>query len=215
VPTAHAVDDRSVMENALAQGITVETARSFADGRGLCVGPIELSRRTSEPDARQGSLFAAAWSIASLADICAAMPDSLTYFETAGPRGLLTLEPGPAPATVAFPVYHVFAQVAQMRGGKLLLTPSSSRCEVAAIAVSHDRTVTGMVANLGNREKRISVGPLTEPTRMRLLDAVSAVAAGSDPAGFLVSDAAMPLVGGRLELLLAPRAVAMVTGRSP
>ena len=86
-PSFHAADDRSVMENAHAQGVTVETARAFAEGRGLWVGPVELSRHDLRADPRQSTAIAAAWTVASLADLCAAGPDALTYFETTGPQG--------------------------------------------------------------------------------------------------------------------------------
>ena len=131
-PQVHAFDDRSVMENLEAQPHTVATARSFAENRPLVVSPITLRPRrnavatgdeTLDPaqlppqvDSRQLSLFAAAWTLGSIAALAAANVASLTCFETTGWRGLMeTTTPSarhplfPSVAGMVFPVYSVFA----------------------------------------------------------------------------------------------------------
>ncbi len=134
-PQVHAFDDVSVMENLEAQPHTVAAARAFAGNRPLVISPITLRPRfnavaTSEEgldpaqlppqvDSRQLSLFAAAWTLGSIAALAAANVASLTYFETTGWRGLMETQPPSArhplfsslPGMI-FPVYSVFAALA-------------------------------------------------------------------------------------------------------
>jgi hypothetical protein len=146
-PSFHAHDDRSVMENAGAQGITVETARAFCQGRALWVGPVELSRHDRAADPRQRSAFAAAWTVASLADLCLAGPDSVTYFETVGPRGVLAADGEP------YPVHAVLEQVARMRGGRPRVVAVSVPHEAAGLVAERDGRYVGLVANLTDRAR--------------------------------------------------------------
>ena len=134
-PQVHAVDSWSVMETIEAQGATVRTARAFAGDRPLAVSPLTLKQRFNpvatgpEPelgpealppqvDARQLSLFAAAWTVGSLAALAEAGAASATYYETVGWRGIMARGQGgqnragfPAEPGMVFPVYGVFAAV--------------------------------------------------------------------------------------------------------
>jgi DNA-binding transcriptional MerR regulator len=74
----HDYDDLSVMETLQGQSATVESARAFAGGRPIVVGPVTLRRRPpaagryppedwrSTDDPRQTTPFAAAWTLGSL-----------------------------------------------------------------------------------------------------------------------------------------------------
>lgn len=121
-PQVHAFDDRSLVETTTAQGVTVETARSFAPDVGVHVGPVTLEmrfnpnatsgepdepepaagERRSEPgarlpdrvDVRQMQPFAACWTLGSIRDLALAGADSVTYFETTGWLGVMEREAG-------------------------------------------------------------------------------------------------------------------------
>jgi hypothetical protein len=132
----HAADDASVMETLRGQAATVVSARSFSGACRLAVGPITLRQRfnpaaagpplppapgtpPAHVDPRQATPFCAAWTAGSIAELAAAGADSLTYFELAGPAGVVDDQ-------AWFPVYDVFAALADLRGQALL------RCEVSA-----------------------------------------------------------------------------------
>ena len=122
-PQVHASDDFSLIENLAGQGDVVRTARSFCS-EPLVMSSITLLPRNnpnatesgiahqSAADPRQASLFAAGWTLGSVADLTRTHPvHSLTYYETVGPRGIMRAR-GRAEV---FPVYHVFAGLAEIR----------------------------------------------------------------------------------------------------
>ncbi len=105
----------SLMENLQAQPDTIATARCFAPGTGLYVTPITLRPRFNavavtdqefpggglpwQVDARQPSLFAAAWTLGSVAALATAGAGGLTYYDTVGPAGVIESPAGsPNPA---------------------------------------------------------------------------------------------------------------------
>ena len=124
-PQVHASDDLSLIENLAAQTDVVSSARAFS-AQPLVISPITLlprrnpnsteavlSRHASPADPRQPSLFAAGWTLGSLAALSAMHSVfSLTYYETIGPRGVVATG---APASV-FPMYHVFVGFAALTG---------------------------------------------------------------------------------------------------
>ena len=136
-PQVHAVDSRSVMETLEAQGETVRTARVFAGERPLVITPVTLKPRFNpvatgpeaplppgqlppQVDPRQLSLFAAAWTLGSLAALAQAGAASVTYFETASWRGVMARSNG-SPDRVKFPaepgmVYPVYLVLAALKG---------------------------------------------------------------------------------------------------
>lgn len=120
-PQVHTFDLESIMENVQAQPALVATAQSFTP-HPLLLGPVALLRRRV-PDPRQGSLFTAAWTTASLA---AVLPlgglAAVTYHEHAGPMGIL-----------GFPVEDVFAGLAG--AVRTAPTPVSAPEQVAALTV--------------------------------------------------------------------------------
>lgn len=119
-PQVHAFDDLSLIENLEAQAPTVATARTFSAAPQI-VSPITLrprfnavatlsasprNRPLPQSDPRQHTLFAAAWTLGSLATLTAAGVESLTFFEAIGPRGILAASeasPSTAPDGNALP----------------------------------------------------------------------------------------------------------------
>ncbi len=86
-PQVHAFDFESMLENLEAQSAVLASASGLS-GQPLWVGPVALLRKRAV-DARQGSLFAAAWLLGSVTEVIASgRVSSAVWFETAGPAGL-------------------------------------------------------------------------------------------------------------------------------
>ena len=92
MPTMHADDDLSLVETMRMHGETVSTARTFLGSLPIAVTPITLRERSNpQIDVRQPSLLGAVWTLGTAASLAGAGAASLTYYETAGPRGVLDL----------------------------------------------------------------------------------------------------------------------------
>jgi hypothetical protein len=198
-PQVHQFDETSMVETLEGQAWTMRTARDFLGDVSLAVGPIVLSR---PPDVRQASLFCAAWTVGSLRRMCEGRAWSATYFEAAGPDGLMEAEGGRA-----YPVYHVFADLAGFGGGEAL-----------ALAVSHPLLVDGLALRSGARKRLLASNMTDEPRTvalggvpaaawLRILDETNAERAMQRPDEFR-AERGRPLDGDRVELL--PYAVARV-----
>jgi hypothetical protein len=183
-PQVHAFDNTSLIENALAIGYTVESARALGGGRPVAITPITLRPRFN-PDAtgaasestenampaavdpRQMSLFGAVWTLASFKAIAESAAASATYYETVGWLGVMERDEGP-PATDGFrslpggvfPLYHVFAAVGDFRGG-----------EVIACQSTRPLAVTGLVLRQGDR-LRIILANLTADAQQAAIEGI-------------------------------------------
>jgi hypothetical protein len=229
-PQVHACDSLSLVENLAAQADTVATARSFCGNRAIVISPVTLAARNGPypagppapdglppaVDVRQLSLLAAGWTAASIKYLAESGVESVTYYETTGWRGVIETDEGssrpdrfPSKPGQAFPMYHVFADVAQWKGAGVLPTHSSEPLVAEALAVRHADKVRVIVANLTSQPQRVSVGPFTSPqVQVRLLDAATAPGATTEPASFRSSGTRRPVESHRVVLSLAPYAVA-------
>jgi hypothetical protein len=183
-PQVHAFDNTSLIENAHAIAYTVESARALAAGRGVAVSPITLRPRfnpdatgdAAEPapdtlpdnvDPRQMSLFGAAWTLASLHALAESGAASATYYETLGWLGVIERDKGsPAPDSFpsisggVFPLYHVFAAVAEFRDGEVRVCDSTEPLHVVALVLHKANRVRTLIANLTPHTQRITLGGL-------------------------------------------------------
>ena len=145
-PQVHAFDDLSIVETLGAQATTVDSARALAGDRPVVVGPVTLRPRFNpnatapeappppgaappQADPRQTAPFAAAWTVGSLHRLAAAGAAALTYFETAGPCGVVDASGAP------YPVYEVLAAVAPSAGAELLDVTLRDPLAVEALAL--------------------------------------------------------------------------------
>jgi hypothetical protein len=160
-PQVHAFDDLSILETPEAQGDQVRTAREFAEGKSLFVGPVTLKRRYNvnatesshqgeSPDPRQGLPINLAWTAASLKHMSDQGADAVTYFEMCGPGGVIAYnEP--------FPVYDGFAQICELRGASVLSCTTTSPLEVAGLAVLVGGSMTLLAINLTPSTRTVEV----------------------------------------------------------
>jgi hypothetical protein len=176
-PQVHAFDDMSTMETLGVQTETVSSARGLAGDVPIAVGPITLRprfnpnatapeppRRGDEPprhaDPRQTRGFAAAWTVGSLHRLGAAGAAAVTYFETAGPCGVLDEAGAP------YPVYDVFAAVGSFAGAEVLDVGLRDPLEVEALALRDGGRVRIVVGNLTPTARQVVVAPPTGTARV-------------------------------------------------
>ena len=172
----------------------------------------------SDVDPRQMSLFAAAWTVGSLAWLAAsANIHSLTYYETTGWKGLMEEEQGASaprlfhyrPGSV-FPAFHALADVADFQWTNA--TVSSHPLEVEALALINDRNQRRiLVANLTEQTQAMKVQTGGGQARVRTLDETNALEAMDRPESFRENPGELQeAVGGKLKLTLRPFAVARI-----
>lgn len=234
-PQVHASDERSLIENLEAQRDTVVTARSFCDELPLVVSPITLKPRFNpdavgpEPapragelpsavDPRQMSLFAAAWTLASIKQLAEGGAASVTYYETSGWRGVKETDGGcPAPELfcsrpgLVFPVYHVFADIADLKTAEIIACSSTDPLRVQGLALQADGRLHLLLTNLTAEAQTCVVAPLNG-TRVatRTLDADTAPQAMAQPDEFRSRRDWVPIASSTLTLDLAPYSVTRI-----
>jgi hypothetical protein len=103
-PQVHAFDDVSLMENAQAQGYTVQTAL-HKYGIPVHISSVSLHAR-HVTDTRLHTSFGARWTLASLKSLKSAGAASITYFEALGEKGIASMEE----EFIPFPVMEVLKE---------------------------------------------------------------------------------------------------------
>ncbi len=231
-PQVHASDHRSLVETLEVHAATVDTARTFAGGRPVVVSPITLRMRYNpaatapEPppgphelpthvDPRQRSLFGAAWTLGSLKHLAEAGVAAATYFETTGWLGVLETAAGPPrpdlfPSTpgMVFPLYHVFADVGDFAGGRVLPLRSGDTLRVEGLSLAHGRRRRVLLANLTGEPQsirlRLPVAPAGPIGLRRLTDAHYTAATQTPEAYRSAADETVAAPGRELRLDLSP-----------
>ncbi|MFL5927027.1 MAG: hypothetical protein ACJ77E_08840, partial [Gaiellaceae bacterium] len=201
-PQIHAFDELSLVEALEAQAETVRSAHVFCGATPIAVTPITLRPRFNavatvdeaageaalpwEVDPRQASLFGAAWTLGSVAALAPTGVESLTYFETTGPRGVLECEEPPLAAFPStggqvFPLYHVLGDACELQGAEILDSVTDDPLSVASLAVrGADDGVTLLLANLEARPKVVRLEPSSGPGVVMRLNEETAPARSSE-----------------------------------
>ena len=210
-PQVHAFDETSLVQTLTAQGTTVTTARMFAAGRAVVVSPVTLRQRfnpvaaprvlqtgetdtapaatSSNVDSRQTSLFAAGWLLGSYSALADAGASSVTYFEAAGPRGLMDdaspVGDGAIPPRSVFPVYHALADIAGGATWSCSAVAADQPDTLVGLAMRQPGRIRVLLANMTTapRTVRLRLPPISH-ARIRLLDERTAVAAATAPARY-------------------------------
>ena len=234
-PTVHAADDASIIENIAGAAEVVRFARTFDDGapngRAVIVSPVTIATRFGPypggpaaagdlppaVDVRQASLLGAAWTVGELGALAAAGAASVTWYETTGWRGVMETVDGPAmpehfPSVSGqvFPIWHVFADLADWRAGPVLEVMASDPLRVTGLAVGMGDRVRVLVANVTPFAQRVRISGLAgDVLSVSILDDASAVWALAAPmAAQAWPGALIPIRDGDAWLALGPNAVA-------
>jgi D-apionolactonase len=161
-PQVHDEDDDLVLLAAGAQRDAVATARSFAGGLPVHVGPITfLPRGSGRRDPRLDLSFGAAWTVASAAALASAGAASATYFALSGDEGV-------ARDGALLPVGQVLATVSAWRGLELLAVDGADPQQVAVLAVATPDGPSALVANITPAPLEFELAGLGERARIRL-----------------------------------------------
>ncbi len=235
--TVHAVDNASVTETLLTQAETVRSAKAFANGLPVVVSPITFRMRWNpnatgpEPatppgelppqvDARQMSLFGAGWTAGSIKYMAESGTASVTYYETTGWRGVMeTAKGSPVPEKFhsipggVFPLYHIFADIGEFKGGEAVRSQSSDLLAVDGLALRKGSQTRLLLANFTPDKQTVLIPGLSGSWILKLLDETNAEAAMSDPDAYR-AQAGQQLEAGAdgLRLTLPPFAVVRVDG---
>jgi len=227
-PQVHACDDTSLVENLAAQADAVISARALCDDRPVAISPVTLIGREGpyaagpqlgglpgNVDVRQASLFAAGWTACSVRYLAEGGTASLTYYETTGWLGLIERDAGPplpdlfpSHPGMVFPLYHVFADLAEWKAGDLLELRSSDPLAADGLVVRAGGIAHLLLANLTDWPQTLTAGPFSGNTvRLRPLDEHTAAQATDDPARFRAGGTVERLRCGWVDVSLAPRAL--------
>lgn len=237
-PQVHAWDERSLIEAIEGQRDTVLTARSYCGRLPICVSSVTLkppfNQAATEEEApehpnelpaavdqRQMSLFAAAWTVGSVHSLASGGASSITYYETTGWRGLMETAFGsPVPDKfrsfpgMLYPVYWVFAFLADARKATLLESNSDRPLLLEGLAFKKDRGVGLLVANLQpcSQEVRLTSLPDGRAVLSRLNED-TVILAASDPDAFLRVSESLEIHAGEASHVLKPYETAFLEVR--
>ena len=198
-PQAHARDDDTVVGSLAIQGEQAHAAREIAGDKALYVGPVTLApparqlpgmtdprksaAEADEGDPRHHGLFGAAWTVGSLKYLLEEGAAAVTYYELFGPRGLLTRRDREwGRGRQAYPLFHVLADAAGLRGAPINECESSAPRKVVGLcAGSRGQPRTLMVANLTPSEQDVEIRGLDGAGCVRRLNRETVAAAEGDP----------------------------------
>ena len=209
-PQVHASDHANLIENLQAQESMVESARQFTRDLPLAVSPVTLKPRFNTDatsierpvaegelpyhvDPRQMSLLGAVWTMGSLRNLAVAEVDSTTFYETVGWGGVMETEQGsllpakfPSSAGSVFPLYHVFADVGEFQGGRVVNCSSSHPLKALAFALSKNGGLRIMLANLTSEAQTVRLLPNSQGRtfRAKVLDEKTAEWAMNSPEAY-------------------------------
>ncbi|MEW5977479.1 MAG: hypothetical protein AB1898_16935 [Acidobacteriota bacterium] len=238
-PQEHASDNRSLVESLEIQGETVRNARELVQGVPAAISPVTLKPRFNpnatvaspaplpgelppEVDARQMSLFGAAWTLGSLKSLAENGVFSVTYYETSGWRGVMERESGsPLPDRFrsfpgcVFPLYHIFADIAAFQHGQVLAANASDPLTVTGLALVRDGRKRVLLANLTREIQAVRVEGVAGDLRIAELNEASVTQAMTSPDKFrVVPGYSLQATRGMVELTLLPYATARIDEQS-
>jgi D-apionolactonase len=198
-PQVHAFDLSSMTETLGAQRETVESACVLAPEKEVVVSPVTLKPRYNpnataaapeplpgqlppEVDPRQMSLYAAGWTVGSIANLAAGGASSITYYETTGWRGVIQGDRDPvlpglfhARAGQRFPVCFVLQQVTSFPGRAFQPAVISEHLSVSALWMENTEGGKILVANHVNDSKTVEVALAAGPATVQTFDADAAL----------------------------------------
>jgi hypothetical protein len=200
-PQWHASDNRTMAENVETVDDQVQSMRRLYGTLPLVVSPITLKPRafpapgipfagtagSVDVDPRQQSLFGASWTLAMIARLARALVSSATFYETLGPRGVMT---GDADRNVArnpqssmtYPCYYAFKALAGFTSSRQ--ANSSNPLTVAAVVICNRDRERLLIANLSDEPQAIEIRRESAGYELRRLDDHSVAQAMCAPESF-------------------------------
>lgn len=227
-PQIHAFDNGTMTENNATQPYVVASVKQFSDVP-VHLSPVTLKSRPSPAakpvagqippgvDARQPSLFGAAWTLGNLKYVAEANVASVTYFETAGLRGVVQGESPAAfpeftaPSGSVFPVYFVMQSVLSLPNAQVLPGSSSEPLQVEGLALTNGNQQRIILANQTPQEREIRVEATVQQGTLKTLDETNATEFMQNPSTFLQQPAApVAATQGYFAIRLKPYGIAVL-----
>jgi hypothetical protein len=234
-PQVHSRDELSLIEALEAQASTVATARSYCGSLPVIISSVTLKPPFNQAatekelppqpgelpasvDQRQMSLFGATWTAGSIKYLAEAGAASLTYYETTGWRGLIERQAGSlvpksfrsSPGMV-FPVYHIFADLADFEKAEIYSCHSSDPLAAVGLYLRAGHRCQLLVANLKVSSQHIIIAPLpVADLKIRYLDETTATLSMFDPEQFRSSFEIVGPKGHELAVPLKPYSIACI-----
>ncbi len=180
-PQVHAFDEASLAETLEAQYHTLISAHAFSGGKNIVVSPVTLKPRFNpnatgpqpktppgelpgQVDPRQMSLFGAAWTLGSLKYLTEGKAEAITFYETAGWRGILQgPEDSPLPqkfradAGDVFPMYQVFLWISELQGLEMIKLRSTQPLRVDGLGFKKEDQFILLLSNFMEKELTVRV----------------------------------------------------------
>jgi len=207
-PQVHASDNASIIETLPILAQMAENAHHFMGGIPVVVTPVSLKPRPapftysdesdrlgenlpSWADVRQTSLFGAGWTLGTLKYLSQGGVESISYYETTGPLGVMeaskntwAMEQANLFSGKVFPIYHVLADVGEIAGGIILKTVSSDPLAVEGLAFIKNNLLTIILANLTAEEISVALTGLKSQASIRYLSQDNAELACANPEAY-------------------------------
>jgi len=204
-PQVHAFDNASMVETLEAQSFVVQEALRLSGGKPVVVSPVTFKLRwnpyaTAAPaptpsgelppqvDPRQLSLFGAGWTMGCLKALSQGGAEAVTLFETTGWRGLMETEAGspipekfPSEPGGVFPLYHVFADLAEFVGGEVIETVSSHPLEFGGLMLRKANQSCLLLANYTDSKQTVELDGFPQVAWLRKLRDHTALEAMTEP----------------------------------
>jgi hypothetical protein len=187
-PQVHASDDTTMVENLEVQKDIVHSCRLFAGNKAIHVGPVTLKIRdrsntkasgTLPPsaDARQLSMFAAAWMLGTFKYLAENGVASIIFFETCGWKGFVPHEDQPWPETfldeddAVYPIYIVLKELLTHKHSRVIKLISNSPLSVDGLALTDsDGKLTIYLMNFTGSDQLVMIPPDFRMRRASIID---------------------------------------------
>lgn len=189
----YASDNLTLVENLESQFNSVKSAQKIAGNKKILISPVTIrSRFNSSPgfielprtgpgqspqaDNLMMSLFEACWTAGSLKNLCQAGADSITYYETAGERGIIRGESEPDNTSqfpskegIIFPVFHVFRFLLNNKKLSLVRCESSRPLIADCLALSDGKQGHLLLVNYTETRQKVKLECCAGLMRIRSL----------------------------------------------
>jgi hypothetical protein len=203
-PQEHASDNKTLVENLQAQGYTADSARNFADGKGIWISPVNIQRRFNanienfetpfegnefppQVDSRLMSLFGACWTAGSMKYLFEAGIKGATFFETTGERGVFQGDfPSRWPEEfhsvkgMIFPVFHLFRYILKNKYFKVIRSESSHPLDLDVLTLSDGQQLKIILANFTSNQQIIIFKTISGKFTIKRLNAENYAEASVD-----------------------------------